>query len=300
MALVRLNYYLDPSQGGITHYTPGTAGILRRKFDTQEVRIQDLRGQEDKFNFHQSSFQVSKFDIDMEGKTNDEMKRDIYPQAEEFIKKITGASRVVCFSHLIRRDTVESNREALSALEASTREDSPIADNHGFGKVVPARFAHIDQSPVGAYTLLKDNLPEEAETLSKTRWGTTNIWRPLKTIRRDPLALCDSRTLRDEDLAIVESILPPKGSGNGYYDTVSKGDGFQTLEIKANPEHKWYYVSNLMPEECLVFKIHDSKKSIQGRCPHTSFPDLNDEGDVSARENIEFRFFVFYEDQPAE
>jgi hypothetical protein len=113
------------------------------------------------------------------------------------------------------------------------------------GKVVPARVAHIDQSAIGARTLLGDNLANEAEILAKRRWGTVNLWRPLKTIRRDPLAVCDSQTIRDEDLAIVESTLPPKGSGNGYYDTVSKGNGFQTLKLRTNPAHQWYYISNM-------------------------------------------------------
>jgi hypothetical protein len=199
------------------------------------------------------------------------------------------------FSHLVRRDTVEANQKALETLEAST---DNIPDTHGFGKVVPARFAHIDQSLAGAFTLLKDNLPDEADTLSKSRWGTINIWRPLTTIRRDPLALCDARTIEEEDLAKVQAKLPPKGDGSGYYDSVSKGDGFESLELRANPNHKWYYTSNLTPEECLVFKIADSKASVKGRSGHTAFMDPTTTDD-SPRESMEIRSFLFY-DEPNE
>jgi hypothetical protein len=207
----------------------------------------------------------------------------------------TGASRVHVFSHLVRRDTVEANQNALAALEKTSNE---IADTHGFGKVVPARFAHIDQSLDGAYTLLKDNLPEEAATLAKKRWGTINIWRPLATIRRDPLAVCDARTIEEEDLARVQAKLPPKSEGKGYYDSVSKGDGFESLELRANPNHKWYYTSNLTPDECLIFKIADSRKSAKGRSGHTAFMDPSTTDD-SPRESMEIRSFLFY-DEPAD
>lgn len=176
-------------------------------------------------------------------------------------------------------------------LEESGKE---VADDFSFGKVVPAKFAHIDQSAKGAYTILTDTYDEEtAAKLSKTRWGIYNLWRPLKTIRRDPLCLCDSETLPDSDLATIEAILPPKGDTT--YSSVTKGSGFQSLELRSNPNHRWYYASFLKPEECLVFKIYDSK---EGRCGHTSFVDPETTEDT-ARESQEFRFFVFYEDQPA-
>lgn len=168
------------------------------------------------------------------------------------------------------------------------------------GKVVPARFAHVDQSPDGARMLLEDNLgTEAANKLSKTRWGIVNIWRPINTILRDPLALCDSRTIQDEELAIVQSTLPKKGEGNGYYDSVSKGDRFETLELRHGPDHKWWYISGMTPEEALVFKIFDSKRSIKGRSGHTSFVDPRT-SQLAPRESMEMRSFVFYEDQPQE
>lgn len=203
------------------------------------------------------------------------------------------------FSHLLRQNTAESNEATLAALEASAGPDGNVPDNQAMGNVVPARFAHIDQSPNGARTLLFDNLPELADKLSKTRWGIVNIWRPLKTIRRDPLTLCDSRTIRDEDLAIVQSKLPKKGEGKGYYDTVSKGEGFETLELRANPDHQWWWASNLTPEEALVFKIFDSKRSIKGRSAHTAFVNPGTEH-FETRQSMELRSFVFYEDQPQE
>jgi hypothetical protein len=83
-----INYYLDPSLGGITSYVPGTAGILRRKFDTRPVQVQDLRTSKDEFSIHMNSFQVSKFDIPVNEIVDEEMKSVVYPQAEEMIKNM--------------------------------------------------------------------------------------------------------------------------------------------------------------------------------------------------------------------
>lgn len=219
----------------------------------------------------------------------------VYRKAD-YLAYRTGASRVHVWSHLVRRDTIESNIAELEAVEAKSNEKLP--DTHGFGRIVPARFAHIDQSPNGARTVLFDNVPD-AETASKQRWGIVNIWRPLKTIRRDPLCLCDSRSIEEGDLVPVLSKLPEKDDPNrGYYDTVSKGDGFETTEVKYNPNHKWWYASNMTPEEALVFKIFDSKKSAKGRSGHTAFTDPRTKNDVT-RESMEIRSFVFY-DEPAD
>ncbi|KIW35015.1 uncharacterized protein PV07_01742 [Cladophialophora immunda] len=296
---VSLNYYLDPSLGGITHYTPGSAGVYRRKFDTRKVVIHDMRGRESEFNIHKQSFEVAPFTTACKDFVDSEIKSVMYAEAQELLKKITGCTSVHTFSHLVRRDTAESNEATLAALEAAAG-DKQIPDNQAMGKVVPARFAHIDQSPNGARRLLQDNLGADvAEKLAKTRWGIVNIWRPIKTIRRDPLALCDSRTIKDEELAIVKSTLPKKGSGQGYYDGVSKGDGFETLELRYGPDHDWWYVSELTPEEALVFKIFDSKRSVKGRSGHTSFIDPRT-SQFATRESMELRSFVFYEDEPQE
>jgi hypothetical protein len=83
-----INYYLDPSKGGITWYTPGSAMILRRKFDTQPVTINDMRGREDEFEIHKHSFQFAKFKTACKNITDEEVKRIMYPEAEALLKKM--------------------------------------------------------------------------------------------------------------------------------------------------------------------------------------------------------------------
>lgn len=203
-----------------------------------------------------------------------------------------------CFSHLIRQNTFEQNLEELKKLEAARGREN-VSDREGLKKTIPARYAHVDQSEKGARTLLGKNLPaDEVEKLTKTRWGTINLWRPIRPIRRDPLGFCDGRSLGDEDLIPVDTVPPPKGTSS-FYQAISKGGGFQVLEIRYNPKHDWYYCSDMRPDEALVFKVYDSKNTSQSRCCHASF-GLPDTANNAPRESMEMRFFIFYEDEPLE
>ncbi|GAP92237.1 putative GA4 desaturase family protein [Rosellinia necatrix] len=292
-----MNYHLDPSRGGARACSFGTVGVLRRKFDTQAIQIQDLRGRENEFDIHTHAFQLCKWKPSTTSLDSRDIEGILYAEAEELVKKITNATRVHCFSHLIRQNTVEANIEALKKLEASRGRDK-VPDREGFGKTVPARHAHVDQSGQGARTLLGDNLPREAGELAKTRWGTVNLWRPIRTIRRDPLCFCDGRTVADEDLVPMRAVPPPAGAaGGGFYKSISKGSGFQTLEVRANPRHEWYYLSGMRPDEALIFKCYDSRNTSESRCCHASFrhPEMAGE---APRESMEMRFFVFYENEP--
>jgi len=52
-----------------------------------------------------------------------------------------------------------------------------------------------------------------------------------------------------------------------------KGEQAPRYEVAHNPDQKWYYASDMTPEEAWVFKIFDSKKNGRARCAvHSSFP----------------------------
>lgn len=83
----------------------------------------------------------------------------------------------------------------------------------------------------------------------------------------------------------------------GNFASVSKGSSFKSLAVSANPRHKWYYVSDMQPDECLLIKIFDTqsgKAGISGGVPHTSF-HLPGTEEYEARNSIEMRCLVFYD-----
>lgn len=64
---------------------------------------------------------------------------------------------------------------------------------------------------------------------------------------------------------------------------------------KAEQQHRWYYMSEMTPDELVVFKGYDSDQSQPGwRCPHTAFelPDCEHE---TSRKSIEARIVCFWE-----
>ena len=79
-----------------------------------------------------------------------------------------------------------------------------------------------------------------------------SVWRPLKPIKSWPLAICDSRTVRQSDL-VPSDLVRRRFVGETFY-------------AKSNPEHRWYYLSEQQPDEVTMLKIYDSHERIGARC----------------------------------
>lgn len=151
-----------------------------------------------------------------------------------------------------------------------------------------------------------------------------NTWKPLRGPVRDmPLAFADARTLdTDKDLVRARLLYPTEGE-------FAQPEG-ETLTVKYNPAHKWYYLSEMGPDEgasllslwllpfpslsaglearaltrtrspaVLLLKCWESLPDgkIGTITPHTAFHDerfFGKEG-VELRESIEVRALVFHE-----
>ena len=143
-----------------------------------------------------------------------------------------------------------------------------------------------------------------------------NVWQPIiRKVERDPLAFCDFQTIDENDFRTVVANLPPPGAGE--YGNVSKnlshkqraeyssnGDNaarYEVTNMAHNPNQRWYYASDMTPEEAWVFKIFDSKNDGTAKCAvHSSFP-LNSQKDSGPpRESIELRCFVFWDNEEKE
>jgi hypothetical protein len=145
---------------------------------------------------------------------------------------------------------------------------------------------HIDQSYAAAKNRVPHHLPQEAEQLLKTRYQIINVWRPIKPIYKDPLAVADALSVPDSDLIPVALIYPDRRG--------------ETLAVRPNREHRWYYIYGQTPAEVMLIKCFDSKLDGRARrVPHTAFVNPETIG-KEPRESIEVRALVFHEDQDAE
>jgi hypothetical protein len=90
----------------------------------------------------------------------------------------TGASRVFIFDHTIRRQ-----QPGQDGIDRKLRG--------------PVHRVHIDQSYSAALSRVPHHLPEDAEKLLQGRVQIINVWRPIKTVQRDPLAVAEASSVND-------------------------------------------------------------------------------------------------------
>lgn len=118
------------------------------------------------------------------------------------------------------------------------------------------------------------------------RWMLVQTWRPLRTVRRDPLALCDALSYNHADWRWrVPEVAGLTGNG-----------------ILAHPgaeeRHRWYYMHEMTPEEIFVFKGGDSRMGEPGLTGYTGAHTsviLPDSADAPPRESIEQRLIALWE-----
>jgi hypothetical protein len=83
---------------------------------------------------------------------------------------------------------------------------------------------HIDQSYAASLSRVTHHLPDEAEKLLQGRVQIINVWRPIKTVQRDPLAVAEANSVNDKDLVVIELIYPNRRG--------------ETYGVKYDPGHR--------------------------------------------------------------
>jgi hypothetical protein len=222
------------------------------------IRIEDARGHEGEFTLDRIGFQL----VPSTTKVRDfyaspeEVARVYYPELETLLRDTLGARKVKIFDHTVR-----------NAARAGARE--------------PSRRVHNDHTETSAPRRVRDHLGAEAGELLKGRFGIVNVWRPIRgPVQDSPLALCDARSFTDADL-IASDLVYPHVRG-------------ETSSVEYKPGHRWYYFSDMQPDEALLIRVHDSAADGRARLSfHTSF-DNPLAPNAPPRESIEARALVFY------
>jgi hypothetical protein len=198
------------------------------------------------------------------------------------ISASTGATRIFIFDHTIRRQPLDA-RKSSDANSSSTVNPATTAPPPLRG---PVKRVHIDQSPSAALSRVPHHLPELAPSLLRGRVQLINVWRPIRQVRRDPLGVAASQSVRDEDLVPIPLIYPNRAG--------------ETLSVRHNPGQRWFYKWHQTPAEPLLIKCFDSRSGDEWggrarRVPHSAFevPGTEDE---ESRESIEVRALVFHEE----
>jgi hypothetical protein len=192
----------------------------------------------------------------------DEVKRVYYPEIEALVKELTDARRVLIFGDIVRSDSA----------------DTPDGRQ-------PARGAHVDydEATCRMWTEMLAG-KEEADDLLKGRFMLMNLWRPIRTVEKTPLALCDASTVEKGDLN-------PSQIMSGLNGTAPTMSGYN---LHYSPRHRWYYTPRMQPDEILAFKLCDSDRGRVQWTGHTAFDDPTSPPDARPRQSIEIRTISFF------
>jgi hypothetical protein len=185
-----------------------------------------------------------------------------YAEIDALVKRLLGAEKVLVFGEIARSDGTAT----------------------GDGKR-PAYGAHVDYGERTVRHFAEEMMGREAAVpWLRRRFILMNLWRPIRTVYRTPLALCDASSVSASDLHDSEV----RGGLNDPHRPSLYG-----FNLSFNPQHRWYYAPRMEPDEILAFKLFDSDPSKVQWTGHTAFDDPTAPQDAPPRESIEIRTISF-------
>ena len=229
---------------------------------------------------------------------------DYYPHCASVVREITGASVIASFDHNIRS---ASGKKSKQKIEGGQQVQGPAHVVHGDYTLTsaPERLRKLAQMPLANDTWRKSdsNSPlldatQVEQAISDGRFAIINVWRNIanEPVARNPMALCDARTVSPEDLVVFEIHYADR-IGENYF-------------ARPSTKHQWYCYPEMTPDEALLITQWDSAgelartdgasaDSINPDSPctfsfHTAFEDPTTTDDAPDRWSIEVRCAVLY------
>jgi hypothetical protein len=192
-----------------------------------------------------------------------EVERVFFPEIIAEAKRINGALHAVAFGPVPRSDDPNSKQGRL-----------------------PAFGAHVDYGRRTIEEMVRPLLGDKADYWFSKRVVLMNFWRPITTVYRTPLALCDASTVAPADMHPSEIY--------GGLDDPNRAPLYG-FNLSYNPAHRWYFVHHMRPDEMLAFKLYDSDASQPQWTGHTAFTDPDTAADAPPRQSMELRTVSFIE-----
>jgi len=260
-------FTVDDGEVPVTIVSPPGSPRDERKgaVEEREITVHDARSIAHQLDMDREGFAFMSCTSEMKDfYDEEEVKSVYYPEMENLVAGVTGADKVLVFDHTIRVAD-EAKRERLELRP-------------------PVRAMHNDFTNAAAEQRVRDLLPGcEAEERLKKRFGSINVWRPLRgPVSNLPLGICGWEDLEDADMVISE---------RRYQDRVGG-----ILSTIYNPNQRWFYFSNMQRYEVVLFKCYDSLADGTARwTAHGTFELPNAPADAAPRESIEIRTLMFWD-----
>lgn len=196
-----------------------------------------------------------------------EVRAHFYPEIVEFLKKTTGAKRVLVFDHTIRS---QQNQDKKLTEEKNTSQRAPVM------------LVHCDYTSESGPLRVRQLLGDEAEDLLSRRVAFFNVWKPIRrTVEERPLAMCDVESTPQDDFFKLHLRYRDR---NGENYVMRYGEG-----------HRWWYFPGMTPEQVVLLKTYESETDGRARfVGHTAFEDPTSPKDAPMRESVEIRTIAFF------
>ncbi len=261
---------LEPDWRGRTE-RPRIASRETRRANTRfyDVRIENARPLQDQgeldldtngFILVQHRTQIGDF------RDPAEVKRAYYPGIRELIQRLTGASDLAIYGHVVRTEDSSSFNQA-------------------YARYVHCDFSEASGRDMSRRLMLEQGICSEDDT-EHYHFAWYNTWQPIdREVQQNPLTVIDSRSLEVED--IVDYIFGERGS-----DQAMGSMPFY------NSKHRHYYFPLRQTDELIVLKQLDSRPRRSSLCPHTSFDDTTARADALRRRSIETRLMCVFPRSP--
>lgn len=282
----------------ITYLAPGS--FINRRFvaparevNTGEYRaypvtVRDARPRQSQFTLTSHGFVLHSHRSAVRDFLDKEEVAAVYPgEVAGAVKDFTGADRVATMSWMVR---TSGNLDAHKRVEKDYR--------HNGGVQPPAAEAHCDASPDRVDAMASRLYRERfADAPPFRRFIYSSFWRVFSPPPQDyPLALCDGHSVGDEEgvpntLFVVDQIPSREEMLKPVPDEDQK---IAAAIFHHNPDHRWWYFSNMTRDEVLLICFHDSRRVRPWRVPHTAFHDTS-RPDANPRSSIEFRSIAYFE-----
>lgn len=159
-----------------------------------------------------------------------------------------------------------------------------LGENAAHDNSYPARFVHVDIAREDAAAIRAKGAPEGRTV---TRSAQYNVWRALSGAPQDvPLGLCAYPSVAEEDLLPCKAIFDPQDGSPEW--------GFGNYLLAYNPNHRWYYYSDMTPDEAIVFKTSESDEGRAQLMPHGAFDNPLAGPNAPARVSLEMRATCYW------
>lgn len=251
------DYYFYEPDPSVKLNPPGT--------DAREVAIRNGWPDVERFDLDREGFVLRGFPADFTDFGDaDAVTARFYPQVVDFVKRNTGAKRVVIFDHTIRK-------RLPADLKVQTTTNRPAV-----------LLVHSDYTVASGPQRVRDILPDEAEALLSRRVAFYNVWKSLtEPVEELPLAMCDATSQNDGDMLRME-LKYRERTGEIYV-------------MRHAPSHRWVYFPHMTAADALLFKTYESETDGRARfVGHTAFEDPTTPPDARKRESIEVRTMAFF------